>query len=491
MKTKEMTPDKLEKARIKREKEIKKWEKEKARPKRNTYFIYLIFIITLIYAVDEIASQIGTQMQTDIASDLLDKFGKSSNTVLSILSGIAVPFQAIGLLYRPLADRFGRKVFLIINTFGMSFAMLVVFLSNNLWLYLIGACTISFFIPHDMHVVYIMESSPAKHRARFYSTIKFAANMGVMLIPIMRKVLMKGDISLWRNVYLVPAIVGLTVCFIALLCAREPDAFIDSRLKYLKMTDGEREAEEKAKVKQNAQGGLVNALKFAFSHKQLRWLYITTAIVNVGFFGSINYTPIMKFARAAFEAGGSFGALSDIKNMSEAVLDSISTGYVTAALFLLPIGSSIAQVIMGYVSDWKGRKTAAIVTAFDCLVSFVLFFFGAIYGWSAPVVGFFCGAFLGSYYSINDVIIMMIGESSPTNLRSSTMSAQFVVTAVGAAVSLIAGLTVGLVLGDAYMGVVEISLLVPGFIAALIVLWKKTAETKGIDMETVKGSEWD
>ncbi len=63
MKTKELTPEKLHNQQMRREKEIKKWEKEKTRPKRNLYFVYVIFIITLIYATDEIASQIGTLMK--------------------------------------------------------------------------------------------------------------------------------------------------------------------------------------------------------------------------------------------------------------------------------------------------------------------------------------------------------------------------------------------------------------------------------------------
>ena len=124
--------EKLKKQQIKREKEIAKWEKEKARPKRNFYFVYLVFIIALIYATDEIASQIGTLMKTEIANDLFSKYGESSVGLLDILSILVVPFQALGLFYRPLADRWGRKKFLIINTFGMSFAMLVIFLSNNL-----------------------------------------------------------------------------------------------------------------------------------------------------------------------------------------------------------------------------------------------------------------------------------------------------------------------------------------------------------------------
>ena len=128
MQLKEMTAEKLQKMQVKREKEIRKWEKEKARPKKNMYFAYLVLIIALIYATDEIASQIGTLMKTEIANDLFSKYGESSVGLLDILSILVVPFQALGLLYRPLADRWGRKRFLLINTFGMSLAMLVIFL---------------------------------------------------------------------------------------------------------------------------------------------------------------------------------------------------------------------------------------------------------------------------------------------------------------------------------------------------------------------------
>ena len=479
------TAEKLQKMQLKREKEIAKWEREKARPKRNMYFVYLVFIIALIYATDEIASQINTLMKTEIANDLFAKFGEGSVGWLNALSILVVPFQALGLLYRPLADRWGRKLFLIVNTFGMSFAMLVIFLSKNLLLYFVGACLVQFFVPHDMHVVYIMESSPSKHRARIYSTIKFFANMSVMLVPFLRERLMQNA-SEWRNVYFIPAIVGVITCFIALLTARETDSFIESRLRYLKMTDEEREAEKAQKSSENAQGGLIHALRFAVKHKQLRWLYITTALANIGFIGSIDYQTIMTYGYAEnYVSNGTFAEIG------ESVLNFVSTGPVTAALFMFPVGCAVSQVIMGFVSDSKGRKTAAITTAVNCLLAFVAFSFGAKMAWNESIVGFLCGAFVGSYYSTNDVLIMMIGESSPTNLRSSTMSAQFIVTAIGVAVSYIVSLPLTMILGNGVIGTVAFCLLVPGFIAALVVLLKKTHETKGIDMDTVTGAEWD
>ncbi len=474
MKQKIMTPEKLKKQQLRREKEIAKWEKEKARPKKNMYFVYLVFIIALIYATDEIASQIGMLMKSEIAADLFAKHGDSSVGMLDLVSGLAIPFQAIGLLYRPLADRWGRKRFLIINTFGMSFALLVIFLSNNLFLYFAGACMIQFFVPHDMHVVYIMESSPSKHRARIYSTIKFFANMGVMLVPLLRRWLITaaGDSYGWRMVYFIPAVVGLIVSFIALLGAKETPSFVESRLNYLRMTEEERLALEESKKDENKQGGLIPALKFAWGHKQLRWLYVVSALANIGFYASINYEPILTYG---YERSGLLSA----------------GDAVTTALVLFPIGSAIAQVLMGFISDWKGRKTAAIITAFNCLVGFLGFSLGAKYGINASIVGFLCGVFVGSYYSINDVLIMMIGESAPTNLRSSAISAQYIVTAIGYGLSLGVGTVCAITLGNSLIGTATLCMLVPGFVSALAVLFRNVGETRGIDMDTVTGCEWD
>ena len=231
--------------------------------------------------------------------------------------------------------------------------------------------------------------------------------------------------------------------------------------------------------------GLIPALKFALRHKQLKWLYITATIANIGFIATTNYQVIMSYGYAEnFFGKGLFDSL-------DAALEAVSVGDVTTALFMFPVGCAVSQVIMGFICDSKGRKAAAVTTAFNGLLFFVLFSLGSKIAFNPYIVGFCCGAFIGSYYSTNDVIIMMIGESSPTNLRSSTMSAQFIVTAVGVAVSYIVSLPLITILGNSVTGIVSFALLVPGFIAALICLIRKTNETKGIDMDTVTGCEWD
>ena len=467
-----------------REREIAKWEREKNKPKGRFYFAWLVLVICLIYITDEVASQIGTLMKTEIASDLLASFGESSVGVLDIISMVVVPFQVACMFYKPLADKWGRKKFLVINTFGMSFAMLLIFLSDNLVLYCLGACMVQFFIPHDMHVVYIMETAPSKHRARIYSSIKFVANMGVMLIPLLRKLLMH-EASEWRNVFLIPAIIGLVCSMIALLSARETDAFIDSRLHFLKMTDEERSLSWKRKNSEAAQGGLGEALRFAFKHKQLKWLYITSAFVNMGFLMTMEYQVIMTYGYAEnMMASGAYSNIAD-------AVAAASVGPVTNALFFFAIGSAFAQVIMGFICDGKGRKIAAIVMVSLCTLSYLGFFIGSSMGLDEYIVGLLCGACIGSYYSTNDILIMMIGESSPTNLRSSTISAQYVVTAAGIVFAYGVGLPLLTVLGNGAAGVIVLCMAVPGFILALISLFLKTKDTTGVNMDTVTGCEWD
>ena len=464
--------------------EIERWQREKEKPKGRGYLAWLIFVICLIYITDEVASQIGTLMKSEIASDLLSKFGDKSVGMLDLVNMVTMPFMVICMFYKPLADRLGRKLFLIINTVGMSLAMLIIFMSNNLVLYALGACLVQFFIPHDMHVVYIMETAPSKHRARVYSSIKFVANMGVMLIPLLRR-LMMHEASEWRNVYLIPAIIGLVSSFVALLTARETDAFIDSRLRYLNMTEAERALEREQKKTENAQGGLINALKFAFSHKQLKWLYITSALVNMGFLLTMDYQAIMTYGYAEH-----FVKIGDFASIDLAA-DAASVGVVTTAIFFFAIGSALAQVVMGFVSDGKGRKAAAVTMVSICLLSFVGFFFGSKLGISPVIVGLLSGACIGSYYATNDIIIIMIGESSPTNLRSSTISAQFVVTAAGVIYAYGLGLPLITALGNTMIGIVVLCMSLPGFALALISLLTKTHDTTGINMDTVTGCEWD
>ena len=483
MRQKQLTPQQLERKALRKQKEIQKWEKEKARPKRSNYIIYLIFIVSLVYVTDEIASQIGTLMKTEIANDLMARFGEKSVGMLDIVSFIGIPFQALSIFYKPFSDRFGRKLFLVVNTLGMSIGMLIIALTHGIVLYVVGAVIIFFFVPHDMQVVYVMESAPAKHRAKIYSSVKCIATLGVMLVPLFRKLLMH-DASQWRMVYLVPAVVGLVISFIALLVSRETDAFVESRLAYLNMTDEERQRAKEKKSGEDAQGGFFKGLKFALQHKQLRWVFIATALCNFGVIITMHYQVVM-----------SYGFAEDImKTRSiglEAALNEASIGPVTSALFMFPIGSAIAQLLVGFFADAIGRKKSAVVMTVITLTSFILLVAGSHYNWMPYVVGICCGAAVGAYWGTSDIMGIIISESAPTNLRSSVLSAQFLPMGVGYIVAYAIGLPLITVLGNRMVPVITLCLAIPGLTAALIVLAMKVHDTKGVDLDKVTGTEWD
>ncbi len=444
----------------------------------------LVFIICVVYITDEIASQIGTLMKTEIAVDLLAKHGESSIGLLDIVGMIAIPFQVLSLIYKPLADRYGRKIFLIINTFGMSIAMLIIFLSENLYLYLAGVCVMSFFTPHDMQVVYIMESAPPKHRAKMYSVIKAVATFGIMLVPLFRRIFMTEP-SQWRMVYLVPALIGMAVSLAAIFTARETDAFIDSRLKHLKMTAEEREAEKLKKDAQGAQGGFKAAIKFVMHHKQLKWLYATVALSTVGVLITKQYQAIISYGYAEnYLANGLFKTL-------EEALDSVAVNEVTSALFLFPIGSGLAQLSHGFISDKWGRKVSSIVVAVLTVFSLVVFSLGAKNAWSPYIVGLFSGAAVGAFWSCGDIIGLMVSESAPTNLRSSIISTQLLAMGFGYVIAYGAGLPLIAYLGNSAISKIVLCMALPGMILSLMVLVLKVKETNGADLGKITGSEWD
>lgn len=484
MKTKAVTPEALQKKQAKIQKEIAKLEKERSKPKRSGYLLYLILIICIVYVTDEIASQISTLMKTEIATDLLAKYGESSIGILDILGIVAFPFQGLSLLYKPLSDRYGRKLFLIINTLGMGLGLFFVFLSNNIALYVIGSTIVAFFVPHDMQVVYVTESSPPKHRAKIFSLVKCVSTLGLMLIPLLRRTLM-ADASEWRNVYLVPALLGIVVSFIALMLLRETDAFIESRLKYLRMTDEEREAEKNSKNSSSAQGGIVAAFRFVAKHKQLRWLYGSVAFCTVGVLITMQYQAIISYGYAqAYLEQGLFATL-------EAALDAVSVGAVTSALFMFPVGSGLIQLSHGFISDKFGRKASLVSMAAATLISLVVFSAGAERAWNPYLVGFFSGVCIGSFWAGTDINSLMVSESSPTNLRSSIVSLQMFALGIGYVVTYLVGIPLITYFGNSSIPAVSLGLALPSLAASLAIILFKVKETKAVNLEEVTGSEWD
>ncbi len=453
--------------------EIERLKRQLNCPKPNCYMLYMVLIICLVYITDELASNICTQMKTEIANSLFAGFGEASVAKLETLALISYPCMAVSLFYRTLSDRFGRKIFLVINTLGMGLGMFVVFVSTNVAMYILGYCIISFFVPHDMQVVYIMETAPAKHRARIYSVIKCMSTLGVMLIPLFRSTLMQ-EVGQWRRVFMIPAVIGLVSSIFGLLCARETDSFLESRIAYLELSDDERAALKASKKAEEAQGGFIAAFRYSMRDKQLRRLNILMGFFNLGFIITMHYQVMISYGFAGAVAKTSIDSF-------ENVLAHVSTNEVTAALFLFPIGSAFVQLIQGFISDKAGRKPASIIMAAMVVISFIGFTFGARCCMSPYIVGLLAGACVGSFWAFGDINVMMMSESAPTNLRASVLSSCYVINVLGTFLGMGILIPIMNAFGNGVADIAAGCIAVPGIITAVLLLLG-TRETKGTEL---------
>ena len=462
----------IEKRRMREARELVRREKQLRARSGQYYMVYLFMVLSLIYIVDEIASTISIQFQSNIINEFfVQNMGMEYGEGLSLFSAlgfITYPVTLLIVFYRPLADRFGRKPFLIINTFVMGLGLFLVYLSDNIYVYMIGGSLMGFMVSHDMQCVYILECSNEKNRARNYALIKAVAILGTLLIPLLRETLMQNQSGRWHLVYLVPAILGFLLSFIALLFAKETDTFLVNRVRYLKTPLEEREKQSAQEKNSNAQGGIVNAVKFAFKHRQLRFLLLACCFYYSASLATATYNTVMK------ESAG----------MTEEA--------ITMALYLYPVGNALMTFIAGLVSDRFGRKITIIAMSCSAVVCYSLFIAGAMFGFTPLIIGFAIGGFMGSYWGAGDTIGgIMFSESSPTNLRSSVTVINTLLNGIiGGLATIVTIVLLPLIPKEAF-GYMYLVLTIPGLVGAIIIIWKYIGETKGLDLKKVTGTEWD
>ena len=462
----------IEKRRMREARELVRREKQLRARSGQYYMVYLFMVLSLIYIVDEIASTISIQFQSNIINEFfVQNMGMEYGEGLSLFSAlgfITYPVTLLIVFYRPLADRFGRKHFLIINTFVMGLGLFLVYLSDNIYVYMIGGSLMGFMVSHDMQCVYILECSNEKNRARNYALIKAVAILGTLLIPLLRETLMQNQSGRWHLVYLVPAILGFLLSFIALLFAKETDTFLVNRVRYLKTPLEEREKQSAQEKNSNAQGGIVNAVKFAFKHRQLRFLMLACCFYYSASLATATYNTVMK------ESAG----------MTEEA--------ITMALYLYPVGNALMTFIAGLVSDRFGRKITIIAMSCSAVVCYSLFIAGAMFGFTPLIIGFAIGGFMGSYWGAGDTIGgIMFSESSPTNLRSSVTVINTLLNGIiGGLATIVTIVLLPLIPKEAF-GYMYLVLTIPGLVGAIIIIWKYIGETKGLDLKKVTGTEWD
>ena len=463
---------KLEKRRLFEERQYRRLQAIKSKGRYAGYLVVLIGVILLVDLLDNFVTSVNSNVTSCYINEFFVNghlFGKeweyqdglalnSTFNLVGYVLGLIVPF------YKALGDKYGRKPLFIISTLGMATGLIVVFFSKTYFGFLIGSFIISFFISHDIQILYILEEAPSAKRATIYSLLKGLGALGTFFIPLLRATVMKNDPTLWRNIYILPGIVGLGIAVVVFFFAKESKVYVDDRMEYLEIPFEQRIEEEKRKKlekKANAnKSGIFNAIKYIFQHKELRTLIIIKTIFDAAIIAMTYYESIMASA-------------------------SMSTEDITKALFPYPLIYCASVILSGFLADKIGRKTIIVIFGSICVVSFGLFAYSANNhdAFNPYLIGGFYGLYIGGYWIGRDYMEIISTEMVPTDIRASIIGAEGLLVYIGMAVGF-AFVNIGILFMPIWLTCLIFA--IPTITIAVVLLALKVKETKGIDYESIK-----
>ena len=453
------------------QKEIKRLKKMQGRSDSGKYFLVLLSLIAIVNILDEVTSNLTVTVQSSFVTEFFVNnpfMGKyyTFQEGLALHSGVGVFTYVLGIFtpfYKALADKWGRKPLFAISTLGMATGLIVIYLSSSYIMFLVGFAIISFFMGHDIQIIYILEEAPDKHRAKIYSFLKSFGILGVILIPTLRDMLMGDDATKWREIFLVPALIGFVAVLLVVLFAKDTKVFVNERIEYLSRPYEERQAEKLLKKQQKEaqrnQSGVFNGVKYIFSNADTKNLIISHII-----FDSAMPAIALYFESSMHKVG-------------------MSTSDITKALFMVPVVYATITFLSGFIADKLGRKVTVTGFSITCIAGYSLFVAGILCGWNPYLIGFFAGLYQGSYWIGRDYMNVMMTEKVPTDIRASVVGAEGLLVIIGLAVGYLLAI-VGMLKFEIWWVCLTISVVAVGI--AAIMFTAKVKETKGVNLDEIE-----
>lgn len=459
------------------QREIARLEKTSAFHQHKNYFAILIVVLSIVYVVDELASSVRGVVETQTICDLFNttfgsaEYNTASGTLGLVTTG-AYLIYLVSPFYKSLADKYGRRIFLIINTLGMGVGMLVCIISKSVAVYILGTVIMTFFTPNDMQVIYIMECAPKEHRAKLCSITKGLALISVSLLGLFVKMFVNDEVpSTWRNVFIIPIILAFVIGIAAIYFVKETPVFTQKRLEYLKSSEEERKAKEeaeRAKAEEEKKNSIsvMGAFKYIFTHKQTRAIAIVALIMafSTGYTGK--YQPML-------QAGVANGAMSQ--------------NDLNIILMFYAVINGIFTMIGGFLTDSLGRKKSALILGLWAALGLAVFAYGCMYPLNPYIIGFAYGISIAGLWSVSDMIYFVItSESTPTEIRASVVGSMQLIGMVGTGLNMVYNNVVTMIAGSLNLPFVLTVAYLPLMVIALALMMIMVKETKDVDLDNVQ-----
>lgn len=422
----------------------------------------IMVILTVIYVVDEITSNINL-MRPYMIFDLFHIPGAdaASDEYANAVSKMAVTsiptylFMFLMPFYKSFSDRFGRKVFLVINTIGMGVGMLLCMIAPNYVWYLIGTVLYGFFTPNDMQVIYIMEVAPKERRATYCSVTKGIALLSVSLIGVLRSIFYDpSDLATWRLVFLVPVAAALIIGFGSIFLLRETPVFLQRKIEELEGTE-KPVADETAEQAEDY--SMKETFRYMFRSSQVRSLILILAL----------FMCAVALTGYAAETMLAYGLTDDEMNLFYTVE---------------PVVYAVFAFFSGFLTDWLGRKRSGILFGILALVGEVVFVLCAVFGAGPIVLAVANGLMYGGLWSFSDLLYIVVpSESVPTERRASVVGLLQYTALTNMVVTIIVGVLYQFI-GSRKIGLVQLVFFVPFMLLSVLYVNKHLKETKDVDL---------
>lgn len=455
-------------------KELAKWQKISMQKTSAMGLFIVIALLCLIRALDEFATSTGGSLQTSIVNEFFVRDqGLDFATGLSRFSLIGtamMPVMILATLYLSLADKFGRKPILVISVFGMAVGLFISYLSTNLAVHLIGKVILTFFIATDIHQLYVMEIAPNDKRALLLSINSFFGYLSMMLVSVARDASTVNGELIWRNVFLVPAVLGVILTALLILFARETKVYIDQRLAFLSKLSGKTTGDSPAdagrkvaetgnlKKERGGTGGLGKSFKFIFTHRQPRMILLAT------FFQLLAVMAYFGYYEAIMTTSG------------------MTTEQVTQALLVYPITAALFSLPAGYIADKFGRKPATMLFAILAFIGLIAFIISAGSQVNPYIVGLIYGVELGCFWNFGGQMGLVFNETVPTEIRASAVAAKGLLSVV---VSILSAVIISILVGFINLSTLCLVWGATTVGIAIILFALTVKETRGVDLENV------
>ena len=155
---------------------------------------------------------------------------------------------------------------------------------------------------------------------------------------------------------------------------------------------------------------------------------------------------------------------------------------ITQALFAYPFIYAFLTLISGIISDKIGRKNLALLYSIIALCGLIGFIFTAKALLNPIIVGAFFGLAIGAYWNAGDFIAIIIAESAKTELRSSLLALNGLITVI---ITFITSIILSILMLQVNLGTLCVAWGGIAIAIAILILMFKVKETKGVDLEEV------